>query len=361
MRKSPKKGSILPHPYVPRARRRSAFAGLEDAYQLLFERNPMPMWVHDAETLRFLAVNEAAIAHYGHSRREFLSMTVKDVRPPEEVPRFLEAVARRRIGLYYGGVWKHSKKDGSLIDVEITKHQLNFRGRPAILVLLNDVTDVRRSDEAVRDLSARILNAQDEERRRMARELHDTAAQTLSVLAINLEILSECMPVLDARAQRALKDSIARVEQCLSEVRSLAYLLHPPVLDKVGLHEALKWFIAGYSARSDIKVDLAIPDDFGRLQQEVEVTIYRIIQESLVNIQQHSTSAVAAINIFKTSKEVVIEISDQGHGLSFPSGQKGSLGVGIPGMRERVRQLGGRLDILSSERGTTVRAVIPLG
>src|SRR5260370_549521 len=190
----------------------------------------------------------------------------------------------------------------------------------------------RRSDFSCSNLSAKILQAQDQERRRMARELHDTMAQSLSSLAINMEILGRCSSAITEQGRRALVDSTNLVKQCLSEVRSLAYLLHPPILDGLGLAEALKWFVAGYSDRSRIEVHLSIPDDLGRLARDVELTIYRIVQESLVNVQQHSASTVAAIGVIKDSKGIRVDISDQGGGFRFPASQKASLGVGILGM-----------------------------
>jgi len=321
----------------------------------------MPMWLYDEENLKFLAVNDAAIEHYGYSRREFLTMTALDLRPAQELPRFLDATALGRHGLHFGGVWQHRKRDGTVIDVDVITHQLSFRGRPALLALLNDVTQLRKADEKVRSLSARLLEAQDQERRRVARELHDTAAQSLSCLAMNLQVLGESSAQMSPRSREALADSGRLVEQCLSEVRSLAYLLHPPVLDQMGLADALKWFVTGYSDRSRIKVHLFVPADLGKLAPEVELTIYRIVQESLVNVQRHSRSEVAAISVSKNDTEVSVEIRDQGCGLEFTSNHNTSLGVGIPGMRERAQQLGGHLKILSSSRGTTVRAVIPLG
>ncbi len=320
------------------------------------------MWVYDSENFKFLAVNEAAIELYGYSRREFLSMTAIDILPAEEVPRLLDARAHgKRLGLHFGGVWQHREKDGSVLDVDVASYELSFRGRPALLALLNDVTQLRKANEAVRSLSARLLKAQDLERRRLARELHDTAAQSLSSLAINMQILGECGAGMSPRARRALAESASLVEQCLREVRSLAYLLHPPILDRQGLGEALRWFVTGYSDRSQIKVHLFLPPDLGKLAPDVQLTIYRIVQEGLVNVQQHSASEVAAITVSRNKTEISVQIRDQGCGFKFPPGHEPSLGVGIPGMRERLNQLGGHLKILSSKRGTTVRAVIPLG
>jgi signal transduction histidine kinase len=179
----------------------------------------------------------------------------------------------------------------------------------------------------------------------VARELHDTTAQSLSSLAMNMQILDECAAVMSPRARRALADSASLVEECLSEVRSLAFLLHPPVLDQLGLGDALSWFVAGYSDRSKIKVHLSLPPELGRLAPDVELTIYRIVQESLVNVQKHSTSEVASIAVSKTETHISVEIRDEGCGLEFPSSHKVSLGVGIPEVREGVRELGGQIRI----------------
>ncbi len=214
-------------------------------------------------------------------------------------------------------------------------------------------------------LSARLLHLQDEERRRIARELHDSTGQSLVALAMNLASINGSSS-LDPNVRQTLSDSLALAEQCSQEIRVLSYLLHPPMLDEAGLAGALRWYAAGFTQRSGIRVDLEMSPDLDRLPDEVEIALFRIVQESFANIHRHSNSPTAKVRIAVDSKEVMLEIADHGSGMS-PTSSATSLdrttakiGVGIAGMRERIRQLQGRLEISSNEQGTTVRAVVPL-
>ncbi len=214
-------------------------------------------------------------------------------------------------------------------------------------------------------LSARLLHLQDEERRRIARELHDSTAQSLIALTMNLASINGSSS-LDPKVRQTLSDSLALAEQCSQEIRVLSYLLHPPMLDEAGLTGALRWYAAGFTQRSGIRVDLEMSPDLDRLPDEVEIALFRIVQESFANIHRHSNSPTAKVRIAADSKEVMLEIADHGSGMS-PTSSETSLdrttariGVGIAGMRERIRQLRGRLEISSNAQGTTVRAVVPL-
>ena len=203
----------------------------------------------------------------------------------------------------------------------------------------------------------------DEERRRVAHELHESTAQLVATLAMNLSALAHEQPDAEspvARAdQRKLISHCAEVvENLLGEVRQLSHLLHPPMLDEMGLPSAVQWYAAQFAKRTNIGVAVEICDDFGRLPREKEITVFRVIQEALANVQQHSGSATATVRLTKSSGHVGVHVSDLGRGISGNSGR--TLGVGISGMRERLRQLGGLLTIHSSSRGTLVSADLPL-
>jgi PAS domain S-box-containing protein len=221
---------------------------------------------------------------------------------------------------------------------------------------------LKQAQESLRQLAGRLLRLQDEERRRLARELHDGTAQTLATLKVNLAVIEKSAAMLEPRARHALAESLVLAEQCLREVRTVSYLLHPPALDELGLQSALNWYVHGFVERSGIRVDLDLPTSFGRLSRDLEMTLFRIVQESLVNIHRHSGSRTARIRILRSSDEVKMEVSDKGRGM--PGGKARDrnlrLGVGIPGMQERVRQLGGRLEIVSGNHGTTVKVFLPL-
>lgn len=219
--------------------------------------------------------------------------------------------------------------------------------------------ELEAAQDALRTLSGRLMQAQDEERRRIARELHDSAGQLLAALNMNLFPIQAEAPKLGEQAVKAVDESINLVEQLSQELRTISHLLHPPMLDEAGLEFALQWFVDGFAQRSKIPVELSISPDLGRLSREIETTVFRVVQESLTNIHRHSESKTASIGIFKEAEHLRIEIADQGRGIRDAGLMKP--GVGVQGMRERVRQLGGRFEIRSSKgKGTSVIAELPL-
>ena len=218
----------------------------------------------------------------------------------------------------------------------------------------------RRAEESLHRLSGRLLSLQDEERRRIARELHDSTAQLLYGLTIKLKLLSESLVSSPSQETQALSESMQMADQCVRDIRTISYLLHPPSLDELGLAPALRSLAKGFTERSGIKVDLSLPEDLGRLPRDVETALFRIVQEGLSNVHRHSGSKTARIKVFNAGGEIVLVISDDGKG--FPPEilvTSAGLGVGIAGMRERARQLGGRLEIHSSSVGTEVMAILP--
>jgi signal transduction histidine kinase len=226
-------------------------------------------------------------------------------------------------------------------------------------------SELDTANQSLRELTARLLQLQDEERRRFARELHDSVGQTLAALAMNLATAQSDIERL-SETVRTLSDSTAMVQDMSKEIRTISHLLHPPLLDEAGLSSALRWFIQGFVERSGIEVDLDLSDDFGRLPRELETTIFRVVQECLTNIHRHSGSPIANIHIARSDKSVRVQIED--HGKGIPEDKRlqmvssGTVGVGIRGMRERVRQLGGSLDIESADhgRGTSIVVRLPI-
>jgi PAS domain S-box-containing protein len=249
-----------------------------------------------------------------------------------------------------------------------------------------EISDRKRAEMSLRQLSGRLLAAQDEERRHMARELHDHAGQTLAVLAMNLsalqrissggggdpgkgtarkavgEAVKDVIKARDAKMNQLIAESKQLADDLSREIRTLSYLLHPPLLDEVGLVSALRWYVDGFSERSNIEVQLEVPPDMGRLPRELELVIFRVIQESLTNIHRHSGSSSARICLTPSEDAVDFEISDRGKGI--PSERLREMtaaksGVGVRGMEERVRQFGGTLRISSTSEGTKVIVTLP--
>jgi signal transduction histidine kinase len=223
--------------------------------------------------------------------------------------------------------------------------------------------DLDIANQNLRELSARLLQLQDEERRRIARELHDSVGQMLAALNMNLSAVRGDIERLSKTAS-ALADSENLVHEMTSEVRTISHLLHPPLLDEAGLLSALRWYVDGFALRSNIKVDLDLPEDFGRLSRESETAIFRVVQECLTNIHRHSGSPIAKIRLRQRDKQVTVEIADKGKGVPAEKREamssSGTPGVGIRGMRERLRQLGGTLEINSSGSGTAITVSLPI-
>ena len=221
-----------------------------------------------------------------------------------------------------------------------------------------------QTEEMLRKLSARILTLQDEERRRLGRELHDSAGQLLAALHINLGIIAQRTQG-DPNLAAQVADSAALADQVISEIRTLSYLLHPPMLDETGLASAVEWYARGFSERSKIAVELKIDPALPRFPTEVETAIFRIVQESLVNIHRHSGSRTAFISLQSNGEGAALTIRDQGCGIPaeiLKNMEDGgaNIGVGIGGMRERARQLGGTISIRRSNPGTLVEVSLPV-
>ena len=221
------------------------------------------------------------------------------------------------------------------------------------------------SELSLRELSGRLLQTQDEERRRLGRELHDTLGQHLVVLKMGLDLLkSERRPTGEAASQ-LLADCCGLVEQSIKEIRTMSYLLYPPMLEEAGLGTAAVWYVDGFTKRSGIEATLDIPPDFDRLPREIELAVFRVLQESLTNVHRHSGSSVTNVRLFVRDGCVHLEVQDEGKGIPAAVRQslnsvQGTVGVGLRGMQERVRHLGGSLQLGGDENGTTLRAVVPL-
>jgi len=223
-----------------------------------------------------------------------------------------------------------------------------------------DLDNVNRN---LRDLSARLMQLQDDERRRIARELHDSVGQTLAALSMNLTTVRADIEQL-ARTAIALNDSEGLVREMVTEVRTISHLLHPPLLDELGLASALRWYVGGFSQRSNIRVDLDMSEDFVRLPAEMETAIFRVVQECLTNIHRHSGSPVARIRVRERDGTCQVEIEDKGKGIPSKKLEEmasaGTPGVGIRGMQERIRQLGGTMELSSGSNGTIVTVRLPV-
>jgi signal transduction histidine kinase len=217
----------------------------------------------------------------------------------------------------------------------------------------------------LQQLSSRLMAMQDDERRRIARELHDSVGQYLAGIHMNLQALLRETSSISRTDRERVANSVTMSEQCTSEIRTISYLLHPPLLDEVGLASAIYWYVDGFSQRSGIKVELQIEEGIGELPDELKNALFRVVQQSLANIHRHSGSEVAQIRINMDAESLIAEICDEGHGIpeetlqGFHDGTR-LPGVGIAGMRERIRDMGGNFEVRSSIKGTTIAVCLPL-
>lgn len=228
-----------------------------------------------------------------------------------------------------------------------------------------DITDRKQVEEVsrVRELSGKLLQTQDAERRRIARELHDSAGQLVAALQMQLTPMKGEAEKVSAELAAGIGESLNLIQQLSQELRTVSYLLHPPLLDELGLPSALRWYVEGFAERSRIDIRIEVPPDLGRLPADMETALFRIVQESLTNIHRHSGSNRAEIYIRRSADDITLEVRDYGKGMPAPnngSSQKSRSGVGIQGMQERVRQLNGRFEIRSHADGTTVTARLPV-
>ena len=247
--------------------------------------------------------------------------------------------------------------DGALIG--FTKVTRDYTQRMLAQKALEDSQrKLQESEKSLRDLSLHLLRTQDEERRRIGREIHDSLGQYLSVLKMKLDSMNG--------TQQEIAECASLTDECVKEVRTISYLLYPPMLEEIGLRSAIPWYLDGFSARSGIKTSFNIPEDFGRLDRDSELVLFRVLQECLTNVQRHSGSNSAEISLIGAGDRVTLKVVDHGKGMPseiLDQGSQdwmGSLGVGVRGMSERVRQLGGALDIISDQHGTQVFASVPL-
>ncbi len=219
-----------------------------------------------------------------------------------------------------------------------------------------------QQSQQLRELSSRLQQTQDEERRHIARELHDSAGQLIAALGMNLASMTQHLrknPVLG----KTLDDSQSLVQQLNKEIRTTSYLLHPPLLDENGLPEAIRWYVEGLMERGNLIVDLNIAEDFGRLPDDAELAVFRVVQESLTNIHRHSESKTAMIQLTRNAEHITVTIQDAGRGIpaeKLEGIQAQRSGVGIAGMRERIRHFKGAMNIHSDGSGTRISVMLPI-
>jgi PAS domain S-box-containing protein len=310
---------------------------------------------------RFVDANPAASALLGYTREELLDLTLADICQAADRMKMMDAF---RAGLAAGTASEEvviRRKDASTRTIEC---RVVANVLPNLHVeMMHDITARKEAERSLEQLSGRLLRLQDDERRRIARQLHDTTGQSLTALRLNLSRISRSPAASDPAVKEAIDESIALTEQSIAEVRTLSYVLHPPMIDEIGLIPSLRWYARGFEERTGIAVTLEVPDDLQRLPREVETAIFRIVQEALTNIQRHSGSTVARIRLERGPDNVKLEVEDEGRGIPADLRDHEDVlaasGVGIAGIRQRIRELGGRMEIRSKDQGMRMVVTIP--
>lgn len=318
-----------------------------DAILIKTAQNIISYWNQGAERLYGWTAVEALGRHPAELLRSIYPIPLAEIESKE----------------IWEGEITHTTRDGRRIIVASRWTMLrNIAGEPVGWMEINtDITDRKRAEDAARSLSGRILTLQDDERRRIARGLHDSLGQYLAALKMQLGLLA----MSPADHTGLIEQAAEIVDRCIAETRTVSHLLHPPLLDEAGFGSAARWFVEGFAGRSGIQVDLSLPQDLGRLHSDLEITLFRSLQEGLTNVHRHSASPKADIRLVLDQKHVLLEIQDYGQGMSPATLRQlnegaGKTGIGIAGMRERVRELGGYMTIKSDPGGTLLTVVLPL-
>jgi PAS domain S-box-containing protein len=347
-----------------RARMRHELRRAEADYEAIFD-NAVAGILRSNDEGAILMANGALARILGFASVEELMANVTDVHrqlfiDPNHRSRFEELHGKR------GHVELETRvhrKDGSTLWVLESGNLGEGRdGSQIYETVLVDITPMKKAQESLRQLSALLLQSQDRERRRIARELHDSTGQLLAALELNLGRLDEMMPLV----RESLSSSIDLASECTRQIRSMSYLLHPPMLEELGLLYAVRDYTRGFSQRSGIQVVLDAPQEMARLGPDTEVALFRVVQEALANIQRHSGSRDALVRIIAGSGSIGLEVEDHGRGippgLLTSNGEPSleNMGVGLRGMEERLRQLGGRVTVESRRGRTLVRAEVPV-
>lgn len=339
----------------------------EQNYLLLFKMNPMPMWVYNAENFAFLDVNEAALQHYGYTRDEFLSLKVTEIRQPAEIEKFKKEHKEVSEGIRYAGIWKHVKKNGEEIDVEIIMRFLLYNGLKSHLVLVKDITDklkaekeLLKSYDEIRKLAVHLQHVRDDERKRIAREIHDELGQKLTAIKMDVAWMDKQLDKDVVPVKTKIKETLAFVDESNLSVKKILNELRTDFLTRFGTGEALKWLTGQFEKQTGISVQLMIDDAIDELEDELATCLYRVLQESLTNITKYANTSIVTVELLQHEHTIVLQIKDYGVGFD-ESKIKADQSFGLLGMKERVANMNGTFTITTAPgRGTLIKVEIPM-
>lgn len=340
----------------------------EQKYKILFENSPMPLWMFEHESRRFVDVNKAAIHRYGYTKDEFLKMTINDIRPGGEVERLDSFLpARNREGVANAGIWRHIKKDKTEILVEVFSHDTLYDGRLVRLVLPIDVTEKIRAEEEllksredIRNLAKHLEEVREEERTGIAREIHDELGQQLTVLKMDVSWLNKRVTPQDEKIKERFGEMEKVIDETVKTIRRISSELRPSVLDNLGIIAALEWQSNEFENRTGIVTRFTADETSINLPVKTANGVFRIFQESLTNIARHANATEADVTVNFRDGTIVLEIKDNGNGFSREK-VAAKKTLGILGMTERALLLNGKCNITSKPgKGTLVEVIIPV-
>ncbi len=338
----------------------------EHKYRLLFNQNPMPMSMISLPQRNFIDVNDAAIEFYGYTKKEFLEMNIKDLRPEEEIIN-LSDISTYKAGINNTGIWRHRKKDGTIVKVNIITHDIINEGKHAKLVLANDITEkilaeekLKKSHEDLRQLATHLQDIREDERTRIAREIHDELGQQLTGLKMDISWLSKKISNGSVEINQKMTEALKLIDETVKTVRRIATQLRPSILDDLGLISAMEWQSEEFEKRFKIKTSFISDTPLVQVESEIATGLFRIFQESLTNVLRHSRATEVKATLSIREGKLLLSIADNGIGFNAVENESKKT-LGLLGMKERTLIMGGTYEINSKPgNGTTVEISVPI-
>jgi PAS domain S-box-containing protein len=339
----------------------------EQKYKLLFNENPLPMWILLEETGRFIDANTSATNYYGYTKEEFIKMPIMDLHPKNDIAYEEWNKKSEKEKQQTEMKWEHQKKDGTIVKVHIISNRIVYQGKNATLALANDITEtylaeenLQKSKQAFKELAAHLETIRENERTHMAREIHDELGQQLTGLKMDISWINKKVKSDDTMVQQKMRDTIELIDKTVITVRRIATQLRPSILDDLGLVEAMEWQSEEFERRSEIKSIFKTNMNHVKVSEEIATGVFRIFQESLTNVSRHSKAS--EVNTVFKIEDNLLTLSIEDNGVGFKEDTiKNKKTLGLLGMRERVSLINGTYNINGNTGlGTTVLITVPL-
>ena len=330
----------------------------EEQYRLLFEQNPIPMWIYDPDTLKFVTVNKSALKKYGYTRKEMLDMTIADIRPESDLARLKrdleENLEKERTEFKE---WDHLTKSGKKLTVEISASNIFYKRKRHRLVIAHDITEQRKAEEKA--ISA-IIEGEERERQRIAKELHDGLGQYLSASNMNLKSVYEDLKDIPGKLDRSFKTGLELLNHAISETRNISQNLLPKAIQDYGLELAVESLVNNLKNNNNIKLTLYKNISDANIPSNIQINLYRILQEALNNSIRHGEPDKIDVQLVYSNDEILLVIEDNGMGFNVQKNVNGG-GLGLRSMKTRAGAMSAELDIVSSkDKGTIISVIVPI-